>query len=128
MDFRLSEEQELLLASVREMMERDFTEDYFRKCDEEHKFPLKFMEAMAENGISLLGVPEEFDGIPADMLTQMLVIEEIAAMGGTGYLLTNALCVHNMVAWGTREQLEKTAESAQKGVLGYSLLFTEPQA
>lgn len=128
MDFRLSEEQELLLASVREMMKRDFTDDYFRKCDEEHRFPIEFMEAMAENGISLLGVPEEFDGVPADMLTQMLVIEEIAAMGGTGYLLVNALCVHNMTTWGSREQLVKTAESAQKGIPGYSLLFTEPQA
>ena len=50
---------------------------------------------MAENGISLLGVPDEFDGVPADMLTQILIIEELARMGGTGYLLTNALCVHN---------------------------------
>lgn len=128
MDFSLTEEQELLLASVREMMERDFTDDYFRKCDEERRFPIEFMEAMAENGISLLGVPEEFDGVPADLLTQILVIQEIAAMGGTGYLLTNALCVHNMLSWGSREQLEKTAASAQKGIPAYSLLFTEPQA
>lgn len=128
MDFKLSEEQELLLSSVREMMQRDFPDDYFRKCDEERRFPVEFMTAMAENGISLLGVPEEFDGVPADMLTQMLIIEEISRMGGTGYLLTNALCVHNMISWGSREQLEKTAESAQKGIPAYSLLFTEPQA
>lgn len=128
MDFKLTEEQELLLASIREMMQRDFGDDYFRKCDEERRFPVEFMTAMAENGLSLLGVPEEFDGIPADMLTQVLAIEEITRMGGTGYLLTNALCVHNMVHWGTREQLELTAESAQKGIPAYSLLFTEPQA
>lgn len=128
MDFRLTEEQELLLASIREMMQRDFGDDYFRKCDEERRFPVEFMTAMAENGISLLGVPEEFDGIPADMLTQVLAIEEITRMGGTGYLLTNALCVHNMVHWGSREQLELTAASAQKGIPAYSLLFTEPQA
>ncbi|QCC85674.1 acyl-CoA dehydrogenase [Desulfovibrio desulfuricans] len=128
MDFRLTEEQELLLASVREMMQRDFPDEYFRKCDLDRRFPVEFMTAMAENGISLLGVPEEFDGVPADMLTQMLIIEELARMGGTGYLLTNALCVHNMVSWGSRDQLEKTVESAQKGIPAYSLLFTEPQA
>ena len=128
MDFRLTEEQELLLASVREMMQRDFPDEYFRKCDLDRRFPVEFMTAMAENGISLLGVPEEFDGVPADMLTQILIIEELARMGGTGYLLTNALCVHNMVSWGSREQLEKTVESAQKGIPAYSLLFTEPQA
>ena len=128
MDFSLTEEQELLLASIQEMMTRDFPDDYFRKCDEERKFPLEFMTAMAENGISLLGVPEEFDGVPADMLTQVLAIEEITRLGGTGYLLTNSLCVHNMVHWGSRDQLVKTAESAQQGIPGYSLLFTEPQA
>ena len=128
MDFRLTEEQELLLASVREMMQRDFPDEYFRKCDLDRRFPVEFMTAMAENGISLLGVPDEFDGVPADMLTQILIIEELARMGGTGYLLTNALCVHNMVSWGSRDQLEKTVESAQKGIPAYSLLFTEPQA
>ena len=128
MDFKLTEEQELLLASVREMMQRDFPDEYFRKCDLDRRFPVEFMTAMAENGISLLGVPDEFDGVPADMLTQILIIEELARMGGTGYLLTNALCVHNMVSWGSREQLEKTVESAQKGIPAYSLLFTEPQA
>lgn len=128
MDFKLTEEQELLLASIRELMERDFPEDYFRQCDEQHKFPKEWMEAMAENGISLLGVPEEFDGVPADTLTQMLAIEEVTYMGGTGYVFLNALCVHNMVHWGSREQLELTAASAQKGIPAYSLLFTEPQA
>ena len=128
MDFGMTEEQELLLASVREMMQRDFPDEYFRKCDLDRRFPVEFMTAMAENGISLLGVPDEFDGVPADMLTQILIIEELARMGGTGYLLTNALCVHNMVSWGSRDQLEKTVESAQKGIPAYSLLFTEPQA
>ena len=128
MDFNFTEEQELLLASVREMMQRDFPDDYFRKCDEDRRFPTEFMTAMADNGISLLGVPDEFGGIESDMLTQVLVIEELARMGGTGYLLTNSLCVHNMVKWGSREQLELTADSAQKGIPAYSLLFTEPQA
>ena len=81
MDLRLTEEQELLLASVREMMQRDFPDEYFRKCDLDRRFPVEFMTAMAENGISLLGVPEEFDGVPADMLTQILIIEELARMG-----------------------------------------------
>lgn len=128
MDFRLSEEQELLLASIRELIQRDFPEDYFRKCDEERRFPGEFMKALADNGISLLGVPEDLGGIPSDMLTQVLAIEEIARNGAPGYMMVNALCVHNMVKFGSREQLEKTAASAQNGIPGYSLLFTEPQA
>ena len=33
MDFRLTEEQELLLESVDDLMERYGTEQYFKECD-----------------------------------------------------------------------------------------------
>ena len=42
MDFRLTEEQELLLESVDEIMERYGTEEYFKQCDEEHRWPKEF--------------------------------------------------------------------------------------
>lgn len=39
MDFSLTEEQELLLASIRELITRDFPEEYFKTCDENGAFP-----------------------------------------------------------------------------------------
>lgn len=33
MDFSLTEEQELLLASIRELITTNFPEEYFRTCD-----------------------------------------------------------------------------------------------
>lgn len=39
MDFALTEEQELLLESVDELMERYGTEQYFKECDEKHEWP-----------------------------------------------------------------------------------------
>lgn len=39
MDFSLTEEQELLLASLNELINRDFSEDYFKRCDETHMSP-----------------------------------------------------------------------------------------
>lgn len=128
MDFKLTEEQELLLASVRELISRDFPEEYFKTCDEQHKFPIEFFSALAENGIALLGIPEELGGVPADILTQMLVLEEIAKMGAPAYILTIGQCIHNMLTFGNEEQLQKVAESGLKGIPGYSLAFTEPQA
>ena len=38
MDYRLTEEQELLLESVDELMQ-EFDERYFKACDEEHRWP-----------------------------------------------------------------------------------------
>lgn len=62
MDFSLSEEQELLLASIRELITRSFPEAYFKRCDETRTFPHEFFNALAESGIGLLGIPEEFGG------------------------------------------------------------------
>ena len=78
-DFSLTEEQELLLASIRELITTEFPEEYWRTHDETSTYPREFMKALAENGISMLGVPEEFGGIPADYVTQMLALTEPGA-------------------------------------------------
>ncbi len=78
MDFSLTEEQELLLASIRELITTNFPEEYFRTCDQNGTYPREFMRALADNGISMLGVPEEFGGIPADYVTQMLALMEVS--------------------------------------------------
>ena len=39
MDFSLTDEQQLLLDSVDELMERYGTEQYFKECDEKHVWP-----------------------------------------------------------------------------------------
>jgi alkylation response protein AidB-like acyl-CoA dehydrogenase len=128
MDFQLTEEQELLLASIRELMTRDFPAEYFKKCDEEERYPIEFMNALGENGISMLGVPEELGGIPSDLITRMLAIEEISRNGGPGFLLVGAQCLANMMDFGSKEQLAKAAKVLATGVPPYSLAITEPQA
>ena len=52
-DFTMTEEQELLLSSIRELINNEFPEEYFRTHDEEGKYPREFVKALAENGISL---------------------------------------------------------------------------
>ena len=111
MDFSLTEEQELLLASIRELITTNFPEEYFRTCDQNGTYPREFMRALADNGISMLGVPEEFGGIPADYVTQMLALMEVSKCGAPAFLITNGQCIHSMRRFGSAEQLRKTAES-----------------
>ncbi|EHN6140448.1 acyl-CoA dehydrogenase family protein [Escherichia coli] len=110
MDFSLTEEQELLLASIRELITTNFPEEYFRTCDQNGTYPREFMRALADNGISMLGVPEEFGGIPADYVTQMLALMEVSKCGAPAFLITNGQCIHSMRRFGSAEQLRKTAE------------------
>jgi alkylation response protein AidB-like acyl-CoA dehydrogenase len=129
MDFSLTEEQELLLGSIREMITQDFPEEYFRTCDQNGTYPKEFMRALSDNGISLLGVPEEFGGIPADYVTQLLALMEISKCGAPAFLMTNGQCIHSMRRFGSAEQLRKTAESTlATGDPAYALALTEPGA
>lgn len=127
MDFSLTEEQELLLASIRELITTNFPEEYFRTCDQNGTYPREFMRALADNGISMLGVPEEFGGIPADYVTQMLALMEVSKCGAPAFLITNGQCIHSMRRFGSAEQLRKTAESTlETGDPAYALALTEP--
>ena len=103
MDFSLTEEQELLLASIRELITTNFPEEYFRTCDQNGTYPREFMRALADNGISMLGVPEEFGGIPADYVTQMLALMEVSKCGAPAFLITNGQCIHSMRRFGSAE-------------------------
>ncbi len=129
MDFSLTEEQELLLTSIRELITTNFPEEYFRTCDQNGTYPREFMRALVDNGISMLGVPEEFGGIPADYVTQMLALMEVSKCGAPAFLITNGQCIHSMRRFGSAEQLRKTAESTlETGDPAYAPALTEPGA
>ena len=62
MDFSLTDEQQLLLDSVRELMERGNYDNYFKECDAKGELPQKAIDAAVEAGFATLGIPEEFGG------------------------------------------------------------------
>ncbi|SHN80075.1 acyl-CoA dehydrogenase [Desulfitobacterium chlororespirans] len=128
MDFKKSEEQELLLESLKELMERECPEDYVRRCDEEGRFPVEFAKALVDNGFGLLGVPEEYGGTPVDLLTLLLVKEEIAKNGGPINVFTQAFQLDNMLTYGSEEQKKITMDYVKQGQVPFCIGFTEPQA
>ena len=82
----MTEEQELLIESIDELMEQ-FPDSYFRQCDEEHRWPKEFTDALLENGFQMLGVDEKFGGVPVDTVTLMMVSERICK-NGAPYMFT----------------------------------------
>ncbi len=77
MDFKLTEEQELLLNSLTELLQREAPESLIAELDEKHEFPWKPWQALADNGFLGLGIGEAYGGTPADVLTQTLVAETL---------------------------------------------------
>ena len=81
MDFRMTEEQELLLDGLRELMERECSEDYIKQCDAEGRPPVEFYKALVDNGYGLLGCPESVGGTPGELGYTRADIEAMYAEG-----------------------------------------------
>ena len=129
MDFKRTEEQELLLESLRTVYERGDFEEYFKECDRNHAYPSKAVEAMVEAGFSSLGIPEEHGGTETDLLTQVMVAEEAHALGWPSRCWINfSTEVDDILAFGNEQQQAQILEYALQGRKPFTLGFTEPQA
>lgn len=129
MDFKRTEEQELLLESLRTVYERGDFEEHFKECDRNHAYPSKAVEAMVEAGFSSLGIPEEHGGTETDLLTQVMVAEEAHALGWPSLCWINfSTEVDDILAFGNEQQQAQILEYALQGRKPFTLGFTEPQA
>jgi len=129
MDFQKTEEQELLLESLREVYARADLDNYFKDCDQNHEFPEKAIQIMVDNGFHMLGIPEEYGGTEVSLLTQCIVLEEAVRLGFPGLVWPNySLEVDDMLAFGNKEQQARIIELAKVGKKPFTLGFTEPQA
>ena len=71
-EFKKTEDQELLLESLKEVYERNDLDAYFKECDEKHEFPQKAIDVMVDAGFATLGIPEQYGGTEVDILTQCM--------------------------------------------------------
>ncbi|BAK44927.1 acyl-CoA dehydrogenase family protein [Eggerthella sp. YY7918] len=129
MDFVLTDEQQLLLESVREMMSRGNYDSYFKQCDKNGEFPQKAADAAVEAGFAALGIPEDHGGVPCDILTRILVEEEAYALGWPSLTWVNhALAVDDILSFGNEIQQKTICDLGLKGTNPFTLGFSEPQA
>ncbi len=129
MDFKKTEEQELLLESLREVVRRDGTEEYIRVCEEAGASPVKLIQALHDNGFDMLGVPEEYGGTPCDTLTLMMYHEELARICSGAYAVEcTALAMDDMASFGSDAQIADCVKSIENLRTPFCLGFTEPQA
>lgn len=127
MDFKLTDEQELLLQSTEDFLNNcGYDEMYLRRCYEEHKIPQELFNAMIET-FGLLGLPEEFGGVPIDTVTLMLFNEKTFAMGFPN-ILNSMLEIDDMLTFGNKEQQQIIFDAITKGKKAFCLGFSEPQA
>ncbi len=109
MDFKLTEEQELIRDTA-----RDFAAEYLApfaaELDEQQKFPKKAIEKLGELGFMGMMVSEKWGGTALDTQTYILVIQELSkvdASAGVICSVNNSLVCFNVEKFGTDAQKEK---------------------
>ena len=130
MDFSYTDEQELLVDSIKEFCERFFTEAKIRDMYEKESMSDELIQEYLEAGFGLMGIPEELGGVPCDMQTLGLLTEEFAHYSGViTPLLNNTLAMRDLIDFGSEEQVAEAMEAyCETGKPTFSLGFSEPAA
>ncbi len=128
MDFKLSDEQELFVAGVRELMLRENWEAYFVECDEKHVYPERWVKELANLGVDTMMLPEEHDGMGADHVTLTAIWEELGRHGAPTYVLYQLPGFCTILRHGTQEQIDKIFAFRGTGKQMWNSAITEPGA
>src|SRR5215475_15192909 len=76
MDFQLTEQQQHMIATVRDLAQGEFKANAQRYMD--GTFPWDNMRKLAEIGVLGMSVPEEYGGLGLAVFDTALLLEEIA--------------------------------------------------
>ena len=106
MDFRLSDDQELLRRSVREFAETEIR-PHVREWDEAQHFPSEVVPALASLGLLGIQIPDAYGGAGLSAVDYCICIEELARVD-PGLALSvaahNGLCSAHILMFGTEWQ------------------------
>ena len=127
MSFALTDEENLLVETVRAFIDRD-VKPTVRDVEHANEYPEKWIEQMKQIGIYGLAIPEEYGGSPVSMPCYVLVTQELAR----GWMsLSGAMGGHTVVAklltlFGTEEQKEAYLPAMATGEVRATMALTEP--
>ena len=106
MDFRLTDEQELLRQSVREFAEREIR-PHVMDWDEAQTFPMDLLPRLAALGLTGIQFPEEYGGAAMSAIDYCICIEELARVDPSIALSIaahNGLCSAHVAMFGSDAQ------------------------
>lgn len=128
MDFRLTEEQEALRASVREFAQ-EVVAPAIAEHYERHTFPYEIVRQMGKMGLFGLPFPEEYGGMGGDYFALCLALEELARVDSSVAITLEAavsLGAMPIYRFGTPEQRERWLPKLASGEALAGFGLTEP--
>lgn len=130
MDFRLTEEQEMMRTMVRDFAEKECGPGAEER-DETTEFPRDIWEKAAGLGLAGVTFPEEYGGVGADYISYAITVEELSRVDASFGVTISAhasLCANPIYMFGTEEQKQKYLVPLATGEKMGAFGLTEPMA
>lgn len=109
-----------------------YDNEYWGRCEEEHRFPQELYDDLAAGGWLGLAVPEEYGGGGQGLLELAVANETLCASGGVAgsfiYVTTPGFGGMTIARHGTEEQKQRILPGLATGQLQFCLALTEPDA
>ncbi len=130
MDFKLSEEQELIRDNMREFA-RTYVDPVAVEIDENSRYPEEVIKKLADGGWMGMPFPVEYGGSGVDYLTYAIAVEELSrSCAATGFTMSvhTGLACGPIALYGSDEQKKKYLTPMAKGEHLGAFALTEPGA
>ena len=130
MDFRLTEEQELIRKNMREFAEKH-VDPIAVEIDENGRHPAELFRKLGDGGWMGIPIPQQYGGAGADFLTHVVAVEEISrSCSSTGFTLSfhAGIIGMSLLLFGNEDQKKKYLVPLAKGQHLGSFALTEPGA
>jgi len=109
MDFKLTEEDEMLRTTVRDFAKREI-EPIADRLDQNEEYPFELIKKLAGLGVTGLAIPDKYGGSGGTYVQWCIAMEEVAhACAGTATVLDTSvgLAAHCIYANGNEEQKKR---------------------
>lgn len=130
MDFKLTEEQELIRKNMKEFTEK-YVDPIAVEIDENSRHPAELFKKLAEGGWMGIPIPVEYGGSGSDYLTHIVAVEELArSCASTGFTVSIHVGIACMLVllFGTEDQKKKFLVPMARGEKLGAFVLTEPGA
>ena len=130
MNFRLTEEHEMIRKMVRDFARNEVAPTAAER-DEEERFDMDIFKKMAELGLTGIPWPEQYGGIGSDYLAYCIAVEELSRVcASTGVTLSahTSLAGWPIYTFGTEEQKQKYLRPMAQGEKIGAYGLTEPSS
>ncbi|MBK5444100.1 MULTISPECIES: acyl-CoA dehydrogenase [Peribacillus] len=126
MDFKFTEEQEMMRKMVRDFAVNEITPHI--EAMERGEFPKTILHKMGELGLMGIPIPEQYGGAGMDFMSYIIAINEISKVSPTlGVILSvhTSVGTNPIVYFGTDEQKQKYVPKLAAGKLLGAFCLTE---